>query len=185
MQAVPGQRIAILGTSGAGKTTMARCLAARLHLPHIELDSLYWGPNWTEADPDRFRGQVDTALTADRWVVDGNYSAVRGLIWTRADTLVWLDYSLPLVLQRLTRRSIRRLALREELWNGNRERLRELVGPNGLYVWAIQSHTRHRRQFERDLAAPEHTHLTLIRLRTPAQARRWLATVQAAQREPI
>lgn len=177
MLAPPGQRIAILGTSGAGKTTMARRLAECLHLPHIELDSLYWGPNWTEADPDRFRRQVDAVLAADRWVVDGNYSAVRDLIWTRADTIVWLDYPFPVILRRLTWRSIRRLALREGLWNGNRERLDSLLGRDGLLTWVIQTHTRRRRQIERDLTAPEHAHLTLIRLRTPAQARRWFSTI--------
>nr|MBF6590244.1 hypothetical protein [Ktedonobacterales bacterium] len=100
----PGQRIAVLGTSGSGKTTLAAALAHRLAVPHVELDALHWGPDWTPTPTAVLRERVAAALHGDGWVVDGNYSALRDTIWSRADTLVWLDYSLPLVLARLTRR---------------------------------------------------------------------------------
>src|SRR5271166_4159614 len=50
-------RIVVIGTPGAGKTTLARAVAARLALPHIELDAINWQPGWrdlTRHDPDEF-----------------------------------------------------------------------------------------------------------------------------------
>ena len=119
------QRIAVIGTTGSGKTTLARAVAVQLDTPHVELDALHWGPNWTSPAHLELRARVGAALNSERWVVDGNYSKVRDIIWARADTIVWLDYSLPLTLWRLTRRTLRRLAKREVLWNGNRESWRQ------------------------------------------------------------
>ena len=114
-------KIAIVGTSGSGKTTLARQMSQRLAVPHIELDALHWEPNWTEATIDVFRSRVKTALSGDAWVVDGNYSKIRPLVWSRADTIVWLDYAFAIVMGRILQRTIRRVVLREECCNGNRE----------------------------------------------------------------
>ena len=88
------RRAAVVGTSGSGKTTLATSLAQRLGLAHVELDSLYWGPDWTPAPRERFREQVARALSGEAWTTDGNYGAVRDIVWARADTVVWLDLSL-------------------------------------------------------------------------------------------
>ena len=88
------RRISVIGTSGSGKTTFARRLAERAKLPHVELDALFWGPNWTPADDTLFRERVTTALSGDAWVCDGNYSSVRPMVLARADTVIWLDLPL-------------------------------------------------------------------------------------------
>src|SRR4051812_29513824 len=93
------------GTSGAGKTPPAAALARRLGVPHIELDALHWGPNWTPIEPAVFRGRVAAAVEGQGWVCDGNYSTVRDLVWGRADTLVWLDYPMGLVFRRVLGRT--------------------------------------------------------------------------------
>ncbi len=165
----------VVGTSGSGKTTLARDIARRLALPHVELDSLHWGPGWTAAPLDEFRRQVETALQGDGWVVDGNYSKVRDLVWGRAERLVWLDYGLPLVMARLVRRTVRRVLTREELWNGNRERLGEQFTRDSLWLWALQSHRRHRREYADRFQHPEYCHLDVVRLRSPRAAAEWLA----------
>ena len=89
-------------------------------------------------------------------MVDGNYRAVRDLIWPRADTVVWLDYSLPLILARLTRRTFGRGLRRTELWNGNREQLwwHFLPWDKSLYFWAVKTHRRHRRDLPRRWPVP-------------------------------
>jgi adenylate kinase family enzyme len=120
----PGMRIVVIGTSGAGKTTMAENIAARFGLPCIELDRLHWGPNWqalTETDPAEFIRRVEAAIAAESWVTDGNYGVVRDLIWRRATHLVWLDYSRAVIMYRVIKRSIGRAFDRKELWAGNRE----------------------------------------------------------------
>lgn len=100
------RRVVIVGTTGAGKTTLARTLATKLHAAHIELDALYWQQNWTPAAD--FVSRVENALQAECWVADGNYSRAQSLVLNRADTVVWLDYSLGTKFIRLSKRTVRR-----------------------------------------------------------------------------
>jgi adenylate kinase family enzyme len=172
-----GRRIVVVGTSGSGKSTLARTLAARLGLQHVELDALHWGPNWTPIEREALRARVVEALAAPAWVVDGNYSMLRDLIWPRAETLIWLDYSLPLVLARVTRRTFWRLVWRETLWGGNREQLRNLFRSDSIILWALKTHAKHRRLYPALLAEPAHAHLTFVRLRSPRETAAWLASV--------
>src|SRR5436309_637673 len=94
-------RINVVGSSGAGKTTLARALATRLLIPHVELDALHWGPNWTEASNEVMRERVTRAVQADAWCVDGNYHVVRDILWSRVNVVVWLDFSLQRIMRRL------------------------------------------------------------------------------------
>src|SRR5919197_5807660 len=99
------ERIVILGRTGSGKTTLARELAAALGVPHVELDSLYFGPDFTTAPLPVLRERTSAAIAAERWVTDGNKRAVRDLVWPRADTIVWLDYPVYVSLWRLPGRA--------------------------------------------------------------------------------
>jgi adenylate kinase family enzyme len=172
---MPGRRVTVVGTSGAGKTTFARELARRLALPCVELDALNWEPGWVEADHAVFRERVAAATAAPAWVVDGNYSRVRDLVWGRADTLVWLDFPRSVVTWRILTRSIVRVARRTELWAGNRERLRQLFGRDSIIWWSVSTYARRRRDYPALIA--QHPHLELVRLRSPAAAGRWLHEV--------
>ena len=116
-------RIVLIGTTGVGKTTMAKRIAQALDMDHIEFDAIRHGPNWTETPDDLFRERLRQLLQGNRWVGDGNYSFARDVVWPRATMLVWLDYPIWVVQRRLFWRTIRRGVLREELWHGNRERL--------------------------------------------------------------
>ncbi len=116
------------------------------------------------------------ALQGDAWVVDGNHSKVRDLVWSRADTVVWLDYPLWLILWRLAWRTSRRVIAREELWSGNRETLRgAFFSRNSLFMWALQAYRRRRREYPELLSQPEHAHLRLIRLQSPRRTGLWLS----------
>ena len=176
----PYTRIVVVGSTGSGKSTLARQIAERLQLAHVELDALYWQPGWTPAAPPVFREDVRSALQAaqGRWVVAGNYRVVRDIIWPAADLVIWLDYPFPLVFWRLLVRTIRRLALHEELWNGNRERLWDhlrLWSTDSLFNWLFQSHWRLRREYPEFFAMPEYAHLHVLRFATPAEANSWFA----------
>ena len=171
------RRINVVGTSATGKTTLAAALAANLRVPHIELDALHWEPDWTEAPDDVLRERVRTALAGDGWVVDGNYAKVRDLLWERAEAVVWLDLPLRTVLWRYLLRTVRRVARREELWSGNRERLStHLFSRDSLLWWILSTYGKRRRKSPPLLAArPD---LVAIRLRSGSAADRWLAEVK-------
>lgn len=135
------RRISVVGTTGSGKTTFARDLAWALDAERIELDMLYWGPNWTERPLEIFVRETDAATAREPWVADGNCSKVRPIVWRRADTLVWLDYPIPLVLFRLLRRIFYRSFAGEEILNGDYESLRiHFLSRQSLLVWATKTH---------------------------------------------
>ena len=178
------QRITVVGTTGSGKTIMAREISARLGVPYVELDALFWGANWSETPREIFRERVDLALRGNAWVVDGNYSKVRDIVWGRADTLIWLDYPLWLILWRLLWRTTTRVISGEELWNGNRESFREaFFSKKSLFVWALKTYRKLRRDYPRLIQEPQYMHLQMVRLLTPREATVWLSGVGSAERE--
>ena len=180
-QAGPLKRIIVLGTSGAGKTSMAMELALTMGVPHVEFDALRHGPNWAETPDDEFRESIAEALSGDRWVADGNYSVAREVAWPRATTLVWLDYPFPVVLWRLTIRTFRRGIFRIELWNGNKENLLDhFFTRESLFLWVLKTHWRIRRQFRELFWEPRFAHLKVVRHRSPRAAKAWLRGVAAA-----
>jgi adenylate kinase family enzyme len=170
------QRVNVVGTSGSGKTSFAAALARRLAVPHVELDALSWEPNWTVAPTSVLRERVAAAVEAPRWVVDGNYSAVRDLVWARADTVIWLDLPFGVVMWRVIRRTLRRGLRGEVLWNGNRESLRMAVGRDSIILWALTTYHRRRRDYPRLFA--QHPELRVVRLRSGADARRFLDEIR-------
>lgn len=180
------RRVSVVGSTGAGKTTYARELARALGVRHIELDALAWGPNWTLADAETLQARVREAIVADGWVVDGNYGGrgARQIVWERADTVVWLDYPLRVILARLFRRTNERIRSRRELWpgTGNVETFRgQYLSRESLFVWALRTHRRRRTQNEALLALPQYAHLRVHHFRRPHEADAWLR----AQRERV
>jgi adenylate kinase family enzyme len=170
------KRISVVGTSGSGKTTIAGKIAGILRVPHIELDALRFGAEWVEAPDELFRSRVREAVGADRWVVDGNYGKkVRDLVWDRADTVIWLDFSFPVTLNRLLRRTIRRIVTGEECCNGNREKLRQALSRDSIILWALKTYGRRRREYPPLLASVQRKGVQTIRLASPREADRWLS----------
>ena len=114
-----GQRIVVIGSS------CTKTLAVIANLPYIELDALHWGSNWAPTPTPELRKLIQEVVSKECWVIDGNYSKLRDIIWSRVDTFVWLDYHLTFVLWRWLNRTIRRVISQERLWNGNRETFRD------------------------------------------------------------
>jgi adenylate kinase family enzyme len=168
-------RIAITGPSGSGKTTLANELARTLGLRLIEIDALHHGPNWESCGAEVLRERVAAATAGDGWVTDSTYHRMLGdLITDRADTIVWLDLPVPLVLWRLLRRTHRRNREKTILWNGNvepgwRESTKYLIWP------AVKAAFRNRRDFPKRFARYD----DVRRLRSDAAVRAFVQSIQA------
>ncbi len=174
----PGRRIVVVGTTSSGKTTVAARLGRILGIPHVELDSLMWQPNWQKTPTEAFLARVRAALDRPAWVVDGNYSEARPITWAQADTLVWLDYPLPLIFWRLTVRTLRRVLTREKLWGDNRETLRgAFLDKDALFFYVLPSRRRQHETYPRVLRE-EYTHLQVVHLKTLRETREWLGELQ-------
>ena len=169
-----GRRIHVVGTSGSGKTTIARALAAAIGVPHVVLDALHFAENWVERpDPDML---VDVVAAAEQpgWVIDGNYGrvGVRDVVWPLADTIVWLDLPRATVMRQMLARTVGRWWSQEPLWHGNRESLRMILSPQSIVLWAWSTHAANRANYERLLAEPP---CRVVRLQSSREVRDFLA----------
>lgn len=176
------QRISVVGNSGSGKTTLARELAAALGIPHLELDAIFHQPGWEPLEHELFRQRVDAFAAGPAWVVDGNYLAVRDIVWSRADTVVWLDLPRSRVMRRVARRTLRRTTTRAELWNGNREpwsNLFRFKPEKSIMAWAWTRHHMYRERYLGAQADPANGHLHFVRLAAPAEVAAFLRTARA------
>lgn len=179
------RRVLVVGDSCSGKSTLAEALAHRLGAPYVELDALFWRPNWQEPEPDEFRDSVKAAVGDDAWVVSGNYrSRTRDLTWEHAEHVVWLDLPLWRTLPRIVRRSWRRARRRELLWGTNYEKfwpqLKVWSPKDSLIAYSVSTARRRRREMMEALRQGTAAGQRWTRLRSPAEVSRWLAAVQPA-----
>ena len=169
------ERIVVIGMSGAGKTSVARQLAARMDVPHTELDSLFWGPDWTPVAASEFHELARSAVAGERWVVDGNYSRVRDIVWPRAQMVVWLNLPFATVFSRVLVRTLRRATTGATLWKGNRESLgRTFFSRESILLWVLQNYHQRQRDFAALRASGRFAHLQWVELVRPAQVREFV-----------
>lgn len=169
----------MVGSSGSGKTTVGKALAAHLGVGFVELDAVMHGPGWTQAPDDVFRRVVADRAAEDAWVIDGNYSVLaRDIVWSRATHVVWVDPPLRTVMRQVVWRSFSRSITRAELWNSNRESFRNWLRADHPIWWALRTHRGRRLRIEEALTDPRWNHLRLrvVRLRSSREARVWPAS---------
>jgi adenylate kinase family enzyme len=174
------QRVLIAGSSGAGKSHLARIVAARLKLPYVELDSLYHGPNWTPRP--EFLADVRRVAAKPRWVSECQYASARPILLARADTLIWLDFRRLTVMHRVIRRSLIRAATRRPFFNGNTETFRSWLDPEHPIRWSWSRHPELADRIRTEAAA--HPAAELVRLRSPRQVRRWVRGLSRTAQAP-
>lgn len=172
------RRISIVGNTSTGKTTLARQLADDLGLTHIEMDGLFHGPDWTPTPPDEFQAKLHTAMqdanaTSGGWTMCGNYRGASDRIGQKAaDTIIWLDMPRWLIMRRVIARTVRRVATREKLWNGNREPLSMLFrwrSDENIIRWAWIKYHEYIEQGTAAMTDGTWAHATVHRLRSPAE----------------
>lgn len=176
-------RINVVGTSGSGKSTFARQLGEVLGLPYIEMDSLFWRPDWQETpDPELFQ-KIRDVTASDQWILDGNYTRTIPEKWKRVERVIWLDLPFVTTISRVTKRCIKRSISRQELWpgTGNRESLRKaFLSKDSVIWWAITSHRRNRAHYTRCMSAPEFAHVSFLRLTSPRMVAECLESFRRA-----
>jgi adenylate kinase family enzyme len=168
--------VVVIGTSGAGKTTLAERIAARLGIEHVEIDALHHGPGWTPRP--EFLDDVRALAARQAWVTEWQYADARPVLIRRATLAVWLDYPLWLRMSRNIRRSVSRSLRRTPLWNGNVEPplWTILTDRDHIIRWAWR--TRHKYDDVIELLARERPGLPVVRLCSQAEADAWLASLR-------
>jgi adenylate kinase family enzyme len=179
-------RAVVIGSSGSGKTTVARRLAAVLEVPFLEMDAVFHREGWAQTPPAEFRKTLADFTAAQRWVVDGSYTGHGGrdIVWPRADTVVWLDPPRRVAMTRVILRTLRRVITREELWNGVREPWTNLYSRDpekNIVVWTWTRFHVAREKYEAALSDGSWDHATVHRLREPAEVERFLTSVKTTQ----
>jgi adenylate kinase family enzyme len=170
------KRIAIVGCSGGGKSTLARALGAKLGVPVVHLDALFWKPGWVESERDAFRAAVTEALAPEAWISDGNFTSVADIRFALADTIVWLDQPTALCLWRAFWRAITQFGrARADLAPGCPEK----IDPEFYrYILTWNRDARPRLQEAIDSFAP---HAELVRLTSDRAAAAWLARAASSK----
>ncbi len=162
-------RILVVGSSCAGKSTLAQKLRDALDIHYIQLDALQWLPGWVERDDPTFLSMLTDEVTAHQdWVIDGNYSRTHHISWPRAQVVIWLNYSYPRVLWRAITRTCRRVFKKEKLFSGNVETFRKsFLSRDSILWWVIFTFHHRRRRYKAIRQKNEYAHLTWIELRRP------------------
>ena len=134
------KRVLVIGSGGAGKSTFARRLAARLGLPLIHLDRVFWHAGWVETPKGEWRRKVEELCAGESWIIDGNYSGTLDVRLEACDTVIFLDLPHVLCTWRALKRSVTyRESARPDMAEGCRER----IDLKFLYwVWSYPSRRR-------------------------------------------
>lgn len=166
------KRILIVGTSGAGKSTVAKKVAAQMSLDYYASDDFYWQHDWEPAPVDQVNRLLDAILVKPSWVLDGNFEDRWQDVWNRADQIVWLDYSLPRVLWQVASRNLGWFLSRRLVWSGNRMTLHRAI--SGIRH-SLRSHGRKRRAYPQYIAQLRHDRV--VRLSSRQQTDAWVSSL--------
>jgi adenylate kinase family enzyme len=170
------RRILVYGVTGSGKSTAAQHIAERTGLPLNLADDFAWEPGWTPVDEQRLRARFAQVAAGDTWVLDTAYGTSLDLVVPRAQLIVALDYPRWFSLQRLVRRSVRRVVTQQPICNGNTESWRLLLSRDSILRWHFRSFARKRQRIQQWAAASDGPPVLVVR--RPRALEAFIATLQ-------
>lgn len=178
------RRVSVVGACASGKTTLAATMAGILATQHVELDCLAWASGWHPVAPHTLRARVATALRGESWIADGNCDDARDLIWSRATSIIWLNYPQPVVVFRAFQRSLRRFITRSTAPTGDTETMRHiLASPHSAVLRAITRHRSRCRELSVAVRRASEQGLSCFQLLAPADATRLLRRLPSCAAE--
>jgi adenylate kinase family enzyme len=161
------RKIIIIGTTGSGKTTLANSISKKLGIPHIQLDHLFWKPNWQQSTDEEFLSKIKKELSPNEtWIVDGNYARTNHLTWNDADTVIWIDLPFFLTFYQNFKRSVIRAITRQELWEGtgNKESFLKMFSKDSILLWLIKTYGSNKKRYVIRISDPTYSHINFHRL---------------------
>lgn len=168
------KRINVIGTSGSGKSTFSQMLADELDYPYIEMDAIFWKPNWKESSDDEFFANLTESLNGEYWVLDGNYNRTVDIKWAKVDTIIWVDYTFTRTLYQAVKRAIVRIVTRKELWgkSGNIESFKKsFMSRDSIILWTLRTYKKNRVRYTELLDNPLYSYIRFVRITSPNQAK--------------
>lgn len=180
MKAEKLQRINIIGTSGSGKTTFAKHLSNKLNHQYIEMDSIFWKPNWTESTDQEFFQKLEISLAPKTWVLDGNYQRTEKLKWKYVQTVIWIDYSYKRVMYQALKRAIKRIVTKQEIWpnTNNKETIyKTFFTKDSIIFWTLSTYHKNKKRYESLMKDPSYSHIHFVRLKNPKEAKSFLDSI--------
>lgn len=163
------KKIIIIGTTGSGKSTLAKAMSEKLNLPYVQLDFLYWKPNWQGSSDEEFCKKIEGAIdNVSGWIIDGNYTRTNHITWPHADTVIWIDLPFWLTFYQNFKRSLMRAISKEELWQGtgNRESFLLMFSKESILLWLFKTYGPNVTKNTAKMIDPKFSHLKFYRLRS-------------------
>lgn len=172
-------KINVIGTSASGKSTFSRQLARIVDVPYIEMDKIFWGPNWYCPSEEEFLKNLQSKLAGENWVLDGNYESSTDIKWNNVDVVIWIDYSFSRTIYQSITRAINRVFSKQELWpdTGNIETPGRLFSKNSIILWAIKTYYPNKKKYKMLMQSEKYSYIEFVHLNSPAESKVYLENI--------
>lgn len=167
------KRVNIIGSSGSGKSTFSKRLSSVLKIPCIEMDAVFWGPDWSYPSDEEFFRKIENLLDQECWILDGNYTRTTPIKWKRVQTVIWIDYSFPRTIFQSVKRATKRAFTKNEIWpgTGNRETFRKsFFSKESIILWSLKNYGKIKTRYRKTFSDSHYSHIQFIRISSPSDA---------------